>query len=185
MAKCQVSYPNMVEKRPKPIQLTLVLHTAVDYLYHQGAGIGILQRAQCTKTGIIKNQILPVQQRKYGIKSEKFVVENIETSGRAQMLALMHALGLAYGTIKRGCPKAVQVKRVTVFSDSPKVVRTINYHIKHRLESFPNIASTNDYLVIKRVITKVRRLSSLGLEVAIVVFNGKDKAEGKARTIAR
>jgi len=112
----------MVEIRSKPTQLVLVLHTAVDYVYHQGAGIGVVQRAECAMTGIIKNQLIPGQERKYDITRENLVVENIKTAGRAQMLALVHALGLARGTIKRGCPNAVQLQKVTVFSDSPKVV---------------------------------------------------------------
>ncbi len=101
------------------------------------------------------------------------------------MLALVHALGLAHGTIKRDCPKAVQLQKVTVFSDSPKVVQTINHHIKYAPDSLRDVASTSDRSIIKRVIAGVRRLSRGGLEVAIAVSDGKDKAGGKARTIAR
>jgi ribonuclease HI len=175
----------MVEIRSKPTQLVLVLHTAVDYVYRQGAGIGVVQRAECATTGIIKNQLIPGQKRKYGITRENLVVENIKTAGRAQMFALVHALGLAHGTIKRGCPKAVQLQKVTVFSDSPKVVQTINHHIKYAPDSLRDAASTNDRSIIKRVIAGVRRLSRRGLEVAIAVPSGKDKAGGKARTMAR
>ena len=85
----------MDEIRSKPIQLVLVLHTAVDYLYRQGAGIGVVQRAECATTGIIKNQVIPGQERKYGVTRENLVVENIKSAGRAQMLALVHALGMA------------------------------------------------------------------------------------------
>ena len=116
----------MVEIGSKPIQFVLVLHTVVDYLYRQGAGMGIVQRAECATTGIINNHLIPGQERKYDIARENLVVENFKTAGRAQMLALVHALGLAHGTIKRGCPNAVQPQRVTVFSDSLKVVQTIN-----------------------------------------------------------
>ena len=101
------------------------------------------------------------------------------------MLAVVYALGLARGTIKRGCSKAAQIRQVTVFSDLLKAVQTINYHIKHAPESLQNVASTNDSSMIKRVITRVRELSRLGLEVAVATSSGKDKAEGKARTIAR
>lgn len=175
----------MVEICSKPIQLVLVFHTAVDYLYRQGAGIGVVQQAECATTGVIKNQLIPGQERKYGITRENLVVQNIKTAGRAQMLALVHALGLAHGTIKRGCPKAVQIKKVTVFSDSPKVVHTINQHIKYAPDRLRDVASTNDRSMIKRVIARVRRLSRRGLEVAIAVSSGKDKAGEKVRTMAR
>ena len=79
----------MVEIRSEPIQLVLVLHTAVDYVYCQGAGIGVVQQTECATTGIIKNQLIPGQERKYGITRENFVVENIKTVERAQMLALV------------------------------------------------------------------------------------------------
>jgi len=107
----------------------------VDYLYRQGAGIGVVQSAECATTGIIKNQLILSQERQYGITRENLTVENVKTAGRAQMLALVHALGLAHGMIKRGCPNAAQVQQVTVFSDSLKAVQTINYHIKHAPES--------------------------------------------------
>ena len=62
----------MVEIHSNPIQLALVLHTTMDYLYRQGAGIGVVLRAECATTGIIKNQLIPGQDRKYGITRETY-----------------------------------------------------------------------------------------------------------------
>lgn len=179
----------MVEKRSEPIPLVMVLHTAVDYLYGQGAGIGVVQRAECATTGIIRNQIIPNQERRYGITREKLGVENVKTAERAQMLALVHALGLAlglaYGTIKQGRSRAFQPQKVTVFSASVKAVQTINHHIKQASNSLRDVASTNDRSIIKRVIARVQRLSRCGLEVVISISDGKGKAAEKARTLAR
>lgn len=48
----------MIERRPKAIQFVLVLHTTVDYVYAQGVGISLVQRAECATTGIIKNDMI-------------------------------------------------------------------------------------------------------------------------------
>ena len=175
----------MVERRPKAIQLVLVLHTAVDYVYAQGVGIGLVQRAECATTGIIKNGIIQTEKRKFSIKRENFVVENVKTPERALMLALLHGLGLAGGTIKRRCPKTVQLQRVTILSSSPTIVQIVNHHIKHAPKSLEDVASTNDRSMIKRVVAGVRRLSHHGLEVSIAVFGREDETGETARTIAR
>lgn len=116
---------------------------------------------------------------------ENLVVENVKTAERAQMLGLVHALGLAHGTIKQGFSKAMHPQKVTVFSTSIKTVQTINHHIKHDSNSLQDVVSTNDRSLIKRVIAGVHRLSRCGLEVVLTISNGKDKAAQKARTLAR
>ncbi|KAL9078421.1 MAG: hypothetical protein Q9157_002649 [Trypethelium eluteriae] len=141
----------MDEDSSKTAQLVLALHTAVDYVYCQGAGVGIVQRAECAVTGIDKKQVIPDQEHKYGFSREKLVVENIKTPARAHMLALVHALGLANGTIKRHSSQATKVQKVAVYSDSFKIVESINHHIKHAPTSLAEVKSTNDRLMIKRV----------------------------------
>jgi predicted MarR family transcription regulator len=175
----------MVERRPKAIQLVLVLHTAVDYVYAQGVGISLVQRAECATTGIIKNDIIQTEERKYSIKRENFTVENIKTPNRALMLALLHALGLARGTIKRHCSKTVQLQEVTIHSSSPAIIQIVNHHIKHAPKSLEDVASTNDRSMIKRVVAGVRKLSHYGLKVSIAVFGTEDETGKTARTMAR
>jgi predicted MarR family transcription regulator len=175
----------MVERRPKAIQLVLVLHTAVDYVYAQGVGISLVQRAECATTGIIKNDIIQTEERKYSIKRENFTVENIKTPNRALMLALLHALGLARGTIKRHCSKTVQLQEVTIHSSSPAIIQIVNHHIKHAPKSLEDVASTNDRSMIKRVVAGVRKLSHYGLKVSIAVFGTEDETGKTAWTMAR
>ncbi|KAF2788931.1 hypothetical protein K505DRAFT_201065, partial [Melanomma pulvis-pyrius CBS 109.77] len=86
------------------------------YVHAQGVGTGLIQRAECATTGIIKNGTIQIEERKYGIKREDFAAEAVKTRKRALVLALLHALGLACGTIKRRCLKTVQLQRVTILS---------------------------------------------------------------------
>ncbi|KAF7506179.1 hypothetical protein GJ744_012159 [Endocarpon pusillum] len=175
----------MGEIRSNPVQLVLVLHNVVDYLYCQGAGIGVVQQTERATRGIIKNQLIPGQERKYRIRRENPVVKNIKTVERAQMLALVYGLGLAHGKIKRDCLKAFQLQKVTIFSDSPKVVQRFHHHINYAPDSPGDETSINDRSIIKRVIAGVHGLSRRGLEVAIAISSEKDKAGGKARAMAR
>jgi hypothetical protein len=122
----------MAETHPKPTHLALVLHSAVDYVLTQSVGIGITQQAQCATTGASRNSIMRTEERKYGIRREHFVAQNVKTRKRATMLSLVHAFGLARSTIKRQpCAKTitVQVRKVTVFSSSQDVVRIVNHHL--------------------------------------------------------
>lgn len=171
----------------KSIQLVLALYTGVDYVHGQGAGIGVVQRAECATTGILKHQQIPCQERRYGYKRKSLVVENIKTSSRAKMLALVHALDLAHDTIKRGYHKAIQLRKVVVFSDADAtmVVQTVHHHIEHNPDSLRDVARTNDRLMIKRVIDRVQRLTRHGLEVTITVSNREHKAGKRAKTMAR
>lgn len=175
----------MVERRPKAIQLVLVLHIVVDYVYAQGVGISLVQQAECATTGIIKNDIIQTEERKYSIKRENFTGENVKTPNRALMLALLHALGLARSTVKRRCSKTVQLQKVTILSGSPTVIQIVNHHIKHAPKSLEDVASTNDRSMIKRVVAGVRKLSNYGLEVSIAVFGEEDETGKTARTMAK
>lgn len=175
----------MDESISKPTQLALVLHAAVDYVYGQGAGLGIVQRAECATSGIIKSHLIPSQERSYGLTREKLTLENAKTVERAQMLVLVHALGLAYGSCKR-CPlKSICFQKVVIFLDSPRVVEKINHRINQASDSFQDITSTNDRSMLMRVINGVQRLSRNGLEVTITVPSKKENSGERARTIAR
>jgi len=101
------------------------------------------------------------------------------------MLALLHALGLARGTIKRRCSKTVQLQKVTILSSSSTIIQIVNHHINHAAKSLEDVASTNDHSMIKRVIAGVRKLSHYDLEVSIAVFGKEDETGKMARTMAR
>ncbi|KAH7401669.1 hypothetical protein BKA66DRAFT_545380 [Pyrenochaeta sp. MPI-SDFR-AT-0127] len=90
--------PRLRHTTPVAPRLSLVLHTAVDFVPMQGIGIGIIQRAP---TGAARNNIIPIEQRKYSVKCSQFTAEHVKTQERAYMFAILHAMGLARGTIKR------------------------------------------------------------------------------------
>ena len=146
--------------------------------------VGIVQQAKCAATGNIEKQSIPDQERKYGFNREKLVAHNIKTSARAHMLALGRALSLAHRTIKRHSSKATQVQKLVVYSDSPKVVEIINHHIKHAPASLANATSANDRSLIKRVITRARKLSRQGFEVSIADSKWEGKEWERARIMA-
>ncbi|KAH8725624.1 hypothetical protein GQ44DRAFT_739450 [Phaeosphaeriaceae sp. PMI808] len=99
---------------PVAPRLSLVLHTAVDFVPLQGIGIGIVQRAP---TGAARNNIIPIEKRKYSVKRSQFSAENVKTRERAYMFAILHAMGLARGTIKRRCTATLRIQKVMVLFD--------------------------------------------------------------------
>ncbi|KAI6083555.1 hypothetical protein F4821DRAFT_244573, partial [Hypoxylon rubiginosum] len=104
------------------------------------------------------------------------------------MLTMLHALGLARTTIKRGFPRGVQLQGVTVYSESARDVLRVNHHIEQGPDSLQDVKSANDRKMIGKVLAAVRKLSRPGLHVSIsVTGNGGDidPAGKKARTLAR
>lgn len=135
------------------MQLDLVMHTAVDFTALRGAGIGVVQEAECPSTGAIRNDRIPGQEQKHSYSRHDLVMNNIKTKTRAHMLAMIHALGFAHRTIKR-YPKALQPRKVTILSDLPGTVKLVNHHISHhkppKTDSLRNIASTKDRALLKK-----------------------------------
>ncbi|KAF2011251.1 hypothetical protein BU24DRAFT_353940 [Aaosphaeria arxii CBS 175.79] len=105
---------HLYHTEPVAPQLALVLHTAVDFVHCQGIGIGIVQRAS---TGAARNNLIPMEKRKYSVKRSQFSAENVKTLKRAHMFAILHAMGLARGTIKRRCTATLRVGKVVVLFD--------------------------------------------------------------------
>lgn len=134
---------------PVAPRLSLVLHTAVDFVPLQGIGIGIFQRAP---TGAARNNIIPIEKRKYSVKRSQFSSENVKTRERAYMFAILHAMGLARGTIKRRCTTTLRIQKVMVLCGSSTVVDLVNFHRDHGPKSLERVISTNDRSMIKRVL---------------------------------
>ncbi len=171
------------ERHSDPIRL--VLHTAVDHFLGQGAGIGVVLRAESTTTCIKDPRIAP-QERKYGFTRKSLVLENVKTVARVQMLAILHALGLAKSVIKGRCSntKVDDVTNVDVIGDSRWVVEKVNHHLKLGVESLEEVASTNDRSMIGRIVVAVRKMSRRGVEVSIAVHQSEDrskKSQGQER----
>lgn len=174
------------ERHSDPIRL--VLHTAVDHFLGQGAGIGVVLRAESTTTCIKDPRIAP-QERKYGFTRKSLVLQNVKTVARVQMLAILHALGLAKSVIKGRCSntKVDDVTNVDVIGDSRWVVEKVNHHLKLGVESLEEVASTNDRSMIGRIVVAVRKMSRRGVEVSIAVHQSEDRSKeiARARTMAR
>ncbi len=165
-------------------RVSLVLHTAVDFVHKQGIGIGIIQRAP---TGAGRNNNMSMEQRKYSVKRNQFTAENVKTKERAHMFAMLHAMGLARGTIKRWRTKTLRIEKVTVLCGSSAVVDLVNFHRDHGPESLEKMTSANDRAMVKRVLAGLRQLLRRGVEVAIAEDGqeSSSKETMKTKTMAR
>lgn len=168
---------------PVAPRLSLVVHTAVDFL-PLGIGIGIVQRAP---TGAARNNTIPMEERKYSVKRSQFSAENVKTRKRAYMFAILHAMGLARGTVRRRCTPTLQIQKVTVLCDSSTVVDLIDFHRNHGPESLESVTSTNDRSMIKRVLKGIRELSRRGVDVVIAEDGPESRSKEtlKVKTMAR
>ena len=178
--------PHLRHTTQVPPRLSLVLHTAIDFVPCQGIGVGIIQRSP---TGAARNNIFPIEKRKYSVKRSQFSAENVKTQNRAYMFAILHAMGLARGTIKRRCTATIRIRSVTVLCDSSTVVDLIAFHRDHSPASLENVRSTNDRSMIKRVLKGIRELSRRAGGVDVVIAeNGQEsssKETRKTKTMAR
>jgi hypothetical protein len=176
---------NMEATSKTAVQTTLVLYTAVDHLHRGGAGIGITQHAECTTVRHSKKHRLPAREAKYSICGQDFQKKNIKTAPRAEMLAMQHALGLARSTIKEGIPRGFNLQWIKLFSEAWYVVQLVNHHRERGPKSLSEVTSTNDREMIKRVLSAIKKVSRLGLDITISVAEKGDRAGAKVRTLAR
>jgi ribonuclease HI len=125
----------------------------VSYIGGEGIGIGVVQRTESYAPGarFTRDHVVPTQERKYSIRREKITIHNVETSERAHMLAVSHALRLARRTIKAPYG-TVQLNKITVFSNSEDTVRSINGHNGNSFETLNDIKSLKDRKMIKKVL---------------------------------
>ncbi|KAK4503076.1 hypothetical protein PRZ48_006503 [Zasmidium cellare] len=177
----------MAEIVPLPLQATLQISIAVDFVHSQGVGIGITQKATTptarVDTGCI--QATTTEEINLGIPRERMATEGIKTALNARLLAILHALGLARRTIrKQGVRSKPQIRRVELVCDSEKVVEMVKHHVEHAPESYEGVKGRK---LVKKVVAGVERLSRWGLRVSLVVAgrNGRDKIAARARTLAR
>jgi hypothetical protein len=169
---------------PRPIpplahQLSLVLHTAVDYSPSKCIGIGILRSAA---RGSAESRTLPAAEQAHGIERRQVAAKNVKTRERAHMYALTLALGLARCTIERTCTTArIKVQSVTVLCSSPAVVELIKYRRAHGPASLESVVSAEDRAMVRKVVASVKRLARCNVQVAVL----EDGAEGRAVDAAR
>lgn len=179
----------LIDKPPRAVQL--VLHAEVDYVHRQGLGIGIVQQVErMVQYGAKKaraEHASPTKEQKYSIKRENFRAQNVKTEERAYMLALLHALGMAYDTVrKNGTKGSSHVDEVVVAMSSPAVVETVDYHIQNAPKSLKLVTKMNDRLMIARVVKAMKnKLFRRGVNISIAVADEHDTTVERARASAR
>jgi len=163
----------------------------------QGLGIGIVQQAEIVVAEGAKraraSHVSPTKEKKYSVKRELFRAQNVKTKDRANMLALLHALGMAHDTVrKNGTEESSRVEEVVLVTSSPTVVESVNHHIQNAPESLEQVPKMNDRLMIKRVVKAVKKkLFRRGVNISIAVakeYNttgARVRASARARTLAR
>jgi hypothetical protein len=150
---------------PVADQISLVLHTAVDFCRKAGVGIGIIQHAAI---GAARSGILPVEEQKHGIERGQYGANNVKTCERAHMYALILAMGLARSTLRRRCTTTrIKVQSVTVICTLPSVVALIKYHQAHGPKSLESVVSPEDRSMIKRVLASAKKLSRYDVQVSV------------------
>ena len=169
----------------EPTKLELHLHTAVDHVKGQGVGIGVLQQVRCATTGVLMPDVLPTEERRYRIRRAYFPIENVKTRERAEMLALLHALGLASSTIKKRCPPAIKLQHITLFCEHPSVIYTVKHHLEYCPESLEDEVSGNDRAMIKRVVQAIKKLQTRGFAVSLMIAKMEDEAQKKVGLASR
>jgi hypothetical protein len=185
-------HPSNMPAKPTTT-VRLVLHVEVDYVHKQGLGIGIVEQAERMVVDGAKraraSQASPTTEQKYSVKGGSFRAENVKTEERAYMLALLHALGIAYETVKKnGTEESSHVDEVVIATSSSTVVETVNHHIQNAPESLEQVTKMNDRLMIGRVVEAVKKkLFRRGVNVAFIAVDEPDTtaARGRARTLAR
>ncbi|KAK3633351.1 hypothetical protein LTR56_013334 [Elasticomyces elasticus] len=178
----------MANRHSTAANFVLVSHVAVDYVHAQGLGIGIVQQVIRESARTPTRSIIKVKKQKYGIKAQYFTPENVKTFRRAHMLGLLHSLGLACSIITDSKSGFNHVGSVRVIFASPAAaatVRLIKHHIENGPESLEDVVSTDDQMMIKRVVAAVRKLAKHVPAASINVAALKDSAAAKAATMAR
>ncbi|XP_014561995.1 hypothetical protein COCVIDRAFT_33263 [Bipolaris victoriae FI3] len=97
--------PEFSDTPPAAHQISLLLHTAVDFGLNSGVGIGIIQS---TAPGVGLPLTLPTEEQAHGIERGQARAKNLTTPERAHMFALILAIGLACSTIRRKCTATQQ-----------------------------------------------------------------------------
>ncbi|KAK3621896.1 hypothetical protein LTR56_013414 [Elasticomyces elasticus] len=178
----------MANRDSTAADFVLVSHVAVDYVHAQGPGIGIVQQLIRESARTPTRSIIKVKKQKYGIRPQYFMAENVKTFKRAHMLGLLHTLGLACSTTtdpKSGLSHVGSVRVIFASPAAAATVRLIKHHIENAPESLEDVVSTNDQMMIKRVVAAVRKLAKHVPAVSIDVAASKDLAAAKAATMAK
>jgi hypothetical protein len=173
----------MPEKKPSHEHFTL--HTAVDHVGGQGAGIGVIMASRVTlQDG--RTVDLPGVDRSYGITREQLAVQEIKTATRAHVHAMSHALGLATNMIKLIDPinNPMMAFKVTVLVDSTRMVENINLHVSRGCDNLAGVRRDRDRTMIKQVVDAVGYLTGRSVEVELAAYAGRGEQDERERARA-
>lgn len=90
------------------------------------------------------------------------------------MLDMLHGMGLALSTIERKDLSAEQISDIQLVCNSPSLTRSLKGHIMNGPTSLGDLTSTNDRLMVKRVLANVRKLTRRGFRVTLTAASGED-----------
>jgi hypothetical protein len=181
----QLPKTRMISAASQQTKLALSFHVAVDHPKGQGVGIGVVQQARCEKPCSLMPELLPTEERRYGIRRKCLATKNVKTRERAEMLALLHALGFAYSTIKKRCSPAVQVQTIKIFCEHLPVIYTVKRYLQHSPACFEDEVGSNDRARIKRVVQAIHKLERRCVGVFLTIANMEDDAQKRAGSAAR
>lgn len=184
----QLSWVRKQRKRPAvPVELNLVIHAAIDLVHRQGLGIGVVQRTEGAATGAVRNDALPVRQRRYSLQRSGLKKNKVKTNASANMFAILHALRLARWTVNHMPERSdrLHIKKVIVFSGCKRVVEGVNCHAQGDLKSVLKIASTNERSIMKKIFKTIEMISCEGLQTSVLALYEDNQEYQKAKKLAR
>lgn len=162
-----------------PRQVSLILHTAVDFGHKEGIGIGIIQSAATDAT---RSNTLLREEHKHGIERGQVGAKSVRTRERAHMFALVLAMGLARSTLKRqSATTRIKVQSITVLCGLPAVVEVIKDHRARGTKSLESVVSTEDRSMLRRVLGSVRRLSRYNVQVSVAGYGAEGNTVDESR----
>lgn len=154
--------------RPNPTRPILVVHTAVCYDQCQGLGVGLVQRVVCAKTGKTRSDVLETQTQGVKVGCEEFAASKKNPHQRADMVALLKALHVAYATVKNRWPQTTSPTTVLILLGRPckEIMDIITHHIEHGPESYKSLQDPHRSTV-KRIIKRIYQIRNAGFKVSV------------------
>jgi hypothetical protein len=146
-----------------------VLHTSVDYVCDQGAGIGIVVTAHSDTSGKL-NPIGKAQQR--GV-----IFKNCKSADRAQVLAIHIAFASVETLYKRTLAKegVGRPQKVTVHIESASVAEAVNQYFKTGVDALEKNGGLQDRDVICKAVKSIVQMHRDGIEFELVAYSAKDR----------
>lgn len=155
----------------------LVVHTAVDYYWSQGLGVGLLQRVACAKTGKTKSDVLATQKQAVKVRVEEFAASKRNPQRRADMIALLKALHMARSTVKKNAwlkpDEAPTTVMILLGCPCKELMKVVTHHIEFGPESYKSLQEP-DRTTVKHIIKRIHQIRRAGLKVTVTMSDHHD-----------